>query len=159
MLSHAQLFGTPWTVTHQTLLPIEFPRQEYWSGLPPSRGNCHVIGSWDFVPVSHMASGLRPAGTWKRLGEINIKKIVIMISRLGICPLLKYTLCPPFNMEMRRKASACWPWIAQCSVCPGEQLCHHTPAQSPGEPGQREYSPLSVLLTQVILLHALGLSF
>ena len=28
---------TPWTVAHQAPLPIEFPRQEYWSGLlfPP----------------------------------------------------------------------------------------------------------------------------
>ena len=25
---------TPWTVTHQTSLSMEFPRQEYWSGLP-----------------------------------------------------------------------------------------------------------------------------
>ena len=25
---------TPWTVAHQTLLSMGFPRQEYWSGLP-----------------------------------------------------------------------------------------------------------------------------
>ena len=25
---------TPWTVDHQALLPMEFLRQEYWSGLP-----------------------------------------------------------------------------------------------------------------------------
>ena len=24
----------PWTVAHQAFLPIEFSRQEYWSGLP-----------------------------------------------------------------------------------------------------------------------------
>ena len=24
---------TPWTVAHQAPLPMEFPRQEYWSGL------------------------------------------------------------------------------------------------------------------------------
>ena len=28
------LFVTPWTVTHQALLSVGFPRQEYWSGLP-----------------------------------------------------------------------------------------------------------------------------
>ena len=28
------LFVTPWTVACQTLLSMEFPRQEYWSGLP-----------------------------------------------------------------------------------------------------------------------------
>ena len=27
-------FATPWTVAHQAPLSIEFPRQEYWRGLP-----------------------------------------------------------------------------------------------------------------------------
>ena len=32
-------FATPWTVAHQDLLSMGFPRQEYWSGLPfPSPG-------------------------------------------------------------------------------------------------------------------------
>ena len=40
MLSHVQFFETPWTVAHQTLLSMEFFRQEYWSGLPfPIAGN------------------------------------------------------------------------------------------------------------------------
>ena len=30
----------PWTVAHQAPLSMEFPRQEYWGGLPfPSRGD------------------------------------------------------------------------------------------------------------------------
>ena len=33
VLSHVQLFVTPWTVALQTSLPMEFPRQEYWSGV------------------------------------------------------------------------------------------------------------------------------
>ena len=33
-LSRVQLFATPWTVAHQTPLPMEFSRQEYWSELP-----------------------------------------------------------------------------------------------------------------------------
>ena len=32
--SHVQLFATLWTVAHQGPLPMEFSRQEYWSGLP-----------------------------------------------------------------------------------------------------------------------------
>ena len=32
--SHIWLFAIPWTVAHQATLPLEFPRQEYWSGLP-----------------------------------------------------------------------------------------------------------------------------
>ena len=34
MLSHIQLFATPCTVIFQVPWPTEFPRQEYWSGLP-----------------------------------------------------------------------------------------------------------------------------
>ena len=44
--SHARLFATPWTIAHQAPLFVEFPRQEYWSGLPcpppgifPTRGS------------------------------------------------------------------------------------------------------------------------
>ena len=33
-LNCVQLFVTPWTVAHQAPLSMEFPRQEYWSGLP-----------------------------------------------------------------------------------------------------------------------------
>ena len=34
MLSHIQLFATPWTLAHQDPLSMEFSREEYWSGLP-----------------------------------------------------------------------------------------------------------------------------
>ena len=38
--SHVRLFETPWTVAHQAPLPVEFSRQEYWSGLLfPSPGD------------------------------------------------------------------------------------------------------------------------
>ena len=33
LLSHVQLFATPWTVDHQVPLSKEFSRQEYWSRL------------------------------------------------------------------------------------------------------------------------------
>ena len=33
-LSRVRLFATPWTVAYQAPLSMEFPRQEYWSGLP-----------------------------------------------------------------------------------------------------------------------------
>ena len=40
LLSHVQLFVTPWTVAHQVPLSMEFSRQDYWSGLPfPSPGD------------------------------------------------------------------------------------------------------------------------
>ena len=34
VLSHVQLFATPWTIAHQSPLSVELSRQEYWSGLP-----------------------------------------------------------------------------------------------------------------------------
>ena len=39
-LGHVQLLVTPWTLALQGPLSMEFPRQEYWSGLPfSSPGN------------------------------------------------------------------------------------------------------------------------
>ena len=39
LLSHVQLFVTPWTISCQAPLSMEFSRQEYWSGQPiPSPG-------------------------------------------------------------------------------------------------------------------------
>ena len=34
LLSRVRLFVTPWTVAYQASQFTEFPRQEYWSGLP-----------------------------------------------------------------------------------------------------------------------------
>ena len=34
MLSRVQLSATPWTVARQVSLPMGFPRQEQWGGLP-----------------------------------------------------------------------------------------------------------------------------
>ena len=62
VLNHIQLFATPWTVAHQALLSMEFPCQEYWSGLPfPSPGDLPdpeikpLFPAWqvDSLPLSH----------------------------------------------------------------------------------------------------------
>ena len=34
MFNCVQFFETPWTVAHQTPLPMELPRQECWTELP-----------------------------------------------------------------------------------------------------------------------------
>ena len=41
--SHVQLFATLFTIAHQVPLPVGFPWQEYWSGLPrpPPEGLLH----------------------------------------------------------------------------------------------------------------------
>ena len=49
VLSRVQTFVTRWTVAHQAPLPTEFPRQEYWSGLPFSiPGTKEDVGIWNF---------------------------------------------------------------------------------------------------------------
>ena len=49
-LSCVRLFETPWTVAHQVLLSMGFPRQESWSGLPfPPPGDLPNQGIWIWV--------------------------------------------------------------------------------------------------------------
>ena len=52
LLSHVQLFATPWTVAYQAPPSMGFSRQGYWSGLPfPSPGNLPIPGN---VPVTYV---------------------------------------------------------------------------------------------------------
>ena len=45
LLSYVRLFATPWTITHQALLSMGFPRQEYWNGLScPPPGDLSDLG-------------------------------------------------------------------------------------------------------------------
>ena len=59
VLSGVQLFETTWTVTQQTLLSMEFSRQEYWSGLPfLPPGNISNPGiEWASLSCSASADG------------------------------------------------------------------------------------------------------
>ena len=55
MLSHVQLFATPWTVARQAPPSMGFPRQEYWRGLPfPPPGDLPNPG---IKPVSPALAG------------------------------------------------------------------------------------------------------
>ena len=46
VLSRVCLFVTPWAAVCQTLLSMEFSRQEYWRGLPlPSPGDLRDPGT------------------------------------------------------------------------------------------------------------------
>ena len=54
--SHVQHFVTPWTVTCQAPLSMEFSRQQYWSGLPfPTPGDLPNRG---IEPMSLASPGL-----------------------------------------------------------------------------------------------------
>ena len=53
-----QLFVTQWTVTHQALVSLEFPRQEYCSGLPfPPSGAFPDQGTKPASPASSASAG------------------------------------------------------------------------------------------------------
>ena len=67
LLSHVQLFVTPRTVAHQAPLPMEFSRQEYWSGLPfPSPEDLPNSGIEPWSPALQADSlPFEPAGKSK----------------------------------------------------------------------------------------------
>ena len=75
VLSCVWLFATPWTVACQAPLPMGFPREEYWSGLPFklvvvsfSRGSSwprdrtwlSCIGSVNSLKLSHLGNPHAP---------------------------------------------------------------------------------------------------
>ena len=58
MLSHVQLFATPWTVARKAPLFMGFSRQEYWSGLPfPPPGDLPDPGTEPMSPVAPALAG------------------------------------------------------------------------------------------------------
>ena len=51
-------FASPWTVAHQILLSMGFPRQEYWSGFPfPTPGDLPDPAIKLMSPVSPALAG------------------------------------------------------------------------------------------------------
>ena len=53
ILSHVQLFATPWIVAHESPVSLGFFRREYWSGLPfPSPGDLSDPGIESVSPVA-----------------------------------------------------------------------------------------------------------
>ena len=58
MLSHVRLFAAPWTVACQASLCMEFPRQEFWSGLLfPTPGDLPDPGIEPAAPASPALAG------------------------------------------------------------------------------------------------------
>ena len=54
MLSHVQLYATPWTVACQAPLSMRFSKQEYWSGLPcPPPGDLPDPGIRTHIILRH----------------------------------------------------------------------------------------------------------
>ena len=78
VFSCVQLFATPWTVTCQDLLSMEFSRQEYWRGLPfPTPGDLSDPGNEPESLVSPALTGgflFCQCTTWEALIYIGTTK-------------------------------------------------------------------------------------
>ena len=80
--------ATPWTVAHQAPLPMEFSRQEYWSGLPfLSPGDLPDPGMEPRSPALQ-AGSLAPESPGKPSWCLKAKVLAAQS-----CP----TLCDPMN--------------------------------------------------------------
>ena len=69
MISHVQLFMTPWTVAHQAPPSMGLYREEYWSGLPfPSPGDLPDPGIEPRSPTlqADALTSAPPGKPWKR---------------------------------------------------------------------------------------------
>ena len=70
--SSVWLFASPWTVSHQTPLPMGFSRQEYWYGLPcPPPGDLPEPGIKPTSPASPALVGgfFTTLATWEGPGN------------------------------------------------------------------------------------------
>ena len=77
MLS-VQLFEIPWAVAHQAPLPVGFPRQEYWSGLPfPSPGDLPD------QEIEHFFTACGFFTTMSHLGSPSLSMLLLLLSRFS----------------------------------------------------------------------------
>ena len=62
LLSHIQLFGTPWTAAHQAPLSMGLSREEYWGGLPFPFSGVFSTQGWNLVSccLLHWQAGSLP---------------------------------------------------------------------------------------------------
>ena len=128
-LSHVRLLATPWTAAYQATLPMGFPKQEYWSGVPLPSPPCSLRDSqmsskasvlWHsaffIVQFSHpyMTTGKTIALTrWTFVGKV-ISLFFKMLSRCIIaflprskCLLISWLQSPsPVILEPRKISSA-----------------------------------------------------
>ena len=84
LLSHVQLFATPWTVAHQAPLSMGFSRQEHWSGLPfPSLGDLPNLGIEPRSPALQAdALSSEPPG---KLPLVSFKKKIVYLFGFSNC--------------------------------------------------------------------------
>ena len=101
LLSHIRLFGTPWTVTHQSPLSMGFSRQEHWSGLPfPSPGDLPNAGIKQGSPALQVDSlpsepPEKPLISYTPMQNKKLKKCLISELAESCCQSKTSPLCSP----------------------------------------------------------------
>ena len=88
MCCRVWLFVTPWMVTRQVPLSMEFSRQEYWSGLPfPSPGDLPTPGikpgspslQADALPSEPQKGNWRKPNFFKKVNQFPIKHLRLFL--------------------------------------------------------------------------------
>ena len=93
-LSRVQLFATPWTVAFQAPPPMEYSRQDYWSGLPfPSPGHLPDPGIEPRSPAlqADTLSSELPGKPHKMKGKLKIECCSCSDTKLSL------TICNPVD--------------------------------------------------------------
>ena len=132
LLSHGQLFLTPWTVAHQASLPMGFPKQEYQSGLPfPSPGD---LPDTEIKPASLALTGrfFTPGPPGK---PCDYSESEITQPCLTLCYPMDYSQQAPASMGFSRQEY----WSGLPFPSPGDLP---NPGIEPGSPAlQTDASP------------------
>ena len=82
LLSHVQLFVTPWTVARQAPMSVGFSRQEYWSGLPfpsPREGGGRLKREDIYIYI-YIKSWLIHIVTWQKSTQ-HWKVIILQLKK------------------------------------------------------------------------------
>ena len=126
-------FATLWTVAHQAPLSMEFPKQEYWSGLPfPSPGDLPDPGIKSESPA--LARGFFTTSTKARHKLLIIRKKIIYIyyiTQKGDCCFSRLVMSDSFATP--------WTIAHQASLSmgfPRPEYWNGLPFSSPGESSQ-----------------------
>ena len=90
VFSRVRLFAAPWTVAHQAPLPMEFSRQDYWSGLLfPSPED--LPDSWTEPPslaYSTIAGGFFTTRAGPGVSQNDIFRILERFSSVFFCEVV-----------------------------------------------------------------------
>ena len=84
-VSSVQLFVTLWTIALQAPLSMQFSRQDYWSGLPPSSKGSSWPRGWTWVSyiscISKQVFVFTTSATWKALVSFLLHSTLASVKR------------------------------------------------------------------------------